>query len=256
MKTAVLRIYIVLCCFLIAHPLIAEAAREEPTRIVATTSWTAAFAFAAGALDVHVLAPYEMRHPTEYELSPSDIATVAGAELIVFAGYEVTMPRIREAAGGGAELLQIGTDFSLATIEASIGKIAEYLGTKSIGQDSVEAIRVFYDDWLADLESSGLSGSRVITHLFHRPLAMILGFEIVGVFGPMPLEARQIAELSDAGAELIIDNYHIDIGAPLREVLPSVPAADLINFPGVGATVTLLDVLRENRKRLDAAVNR
>ena len=85
---------------------------------------------------------------------------------------------------------------------------------------------------------------------------MLLGFEVVGVFGPMPLEARQISELSNAGAELIIDNYHIDIGAPLRETLPSVSVADLINFPGVGGTVTLVDVLRENRKLLNASTNR
>ena len=241
---------------MLTQPIVAEAAREEPARIVATTSWTAAFAFAAGATDVHVLAPYEMRHPTEYELSPSDIATVAGAELIIFAGYEVTMPRIREAAGGGSELLQITTDFSLETIEASIRKIAGKLGTQSIGEASIEVIRDYYNDWLDNIESSGLSGSKVITHLFHRPLVMLLGFEVVGVFGPMPLEARQIAQLSNAGAMLIIDNYHIDIGVPLRETMPSVPVADLINFPGVGGTVTLVDVLRENRKRLNASVNR
>ena len=152
--------------------------------------------------------------------------------------------------------MQITTDFSLETIEASITKIASNLGTEAIGKASIEAKRDYYEDWLTHIESSDLSGSKVVTHLFHRPLAVLLGFEVVGVFGPMPLEARQIAELSDAGAALIIDNYHIDIGAPLRETLPSVPVADLVNFPGVAGSITLVDVLRENRKRLETVMNR
>ena len=56
--------------------------------VVATTSWTAAYAMAAGAADVYVLAPYEMVHPSEYELRPGDIARLNSSRLIILSiGY-------------------------------------------------------------------------------------------------------------------------------------------------------------------------
>ncbi|MBE0655475.1 MAG: hypothetical protein IH594_16860, partial [Bacteroidales bacterium] len=63
--------------------------------IIATNSWTAAYALAAGVDDVTVLAPYEMVHPSEYEMRPGDIARIEKADLVIYAGYEVMIDQIK-----------------------------------------------------------------------------------------------------------------------------------------------------------------
>ena len=73
------------------------------------------------------------------------------------------------------------------------------------------------------------------------------------MFGPAPLEAAQISRLSAVKAALVIDNWHNEVTGPLRETMRKSRFASLINFPGPDGTVTLLDVLADNRKRLEAA---
>ncbi len=232
----------------------APAAEEKPETnggIVATTSWSAAFVYAAGVEDVGVLAPYDLRHPPEYEFRPSDVELVGGAGLVVYAGYERMVEKIRSAAGGdGPELLQIVTQYDMATIRDSVVKIAEMTDTLQAAEKNIAEIESFYDDWKNELEEYGAGGIPVVCHAFQRPLIEELGFEVAGVFGPAPLEAREIDELTRSGAELIIDNYHNDVGKPLVETMQTVPAVVFINFPGAENTVSLPDVLRVNRNRL------
>ncbi len=230
------------------------AAEEEAggdTGIVATTSWAAAFVYATGAEEVAVLAPYQLRHPPEYELKPSDIRLVGEADIVIYAGYERMVSKIRDATGNeGPELLQIVTQYDIDTIRESVMSIASILDTEEIAGEKIEQINSFYADWKNELEESGLAGARVVCHAFQRPLVQELGMEVVGVFGPAPLETREIDELTRLAPALIIDNYHNDVGKPLRETLQNVPTAVFVNFPGVENTVTLLDVLKENRNRL------
>lgn len=80
-----------------------------------------------------------------------------------------------------------------------------------------------------------------------------LGFTIKGVFGPAPLEAAQIATLSTQKVTYIVDNWHNEVAAPLRETIPDAHYASLINFPGPYDTKTLLDVLSEDRHILSTA---
>lgn len=235
----------------------AAPAQEPSPGVVATTSWTAAFALAAGATSVHVLAPYELQHPPEYELKPSDIVVLSNAELVIFGGYERMVEKIRGALGEDApNLLQIPTDYSLATIEGSIAKIANVLGTEDKIAESLSKYREFYADWRDELSNLGFAGARVITHAFLKPMAEELGVKVVGVFGPAPLEARKIAELSQQSAEIILDNWHNKTGAPLLEVMKETPSVELINFPGDDGTRTLLDVLETNRRRVREAIDR
>ncbi len=245
-------------------PVAAEGAREaapesahdasSTAQVIATTPWTAAFVLAAGVEPerIRVLAPYELRHPPEYELAPSDVQAVSGAELIVFAGYEVMMERLRLAVGGDqADMLKITTTYGLADIRESVMTIADRLGTREQAQRNLAEIEAFFRDWEQELAGRGLRGAKVIAHQFHKPLADELGFEVIGTFGPGPLEARRIAELSATDPALILDNWHNDVGRPLRETMPGVPVATMINFPGHAGTRTILDVLRYNRDELN-----
>lgn len=222
--------------------------------VVATNAWTAAFAEAAGAKNVTVLAPFQMQHPTEYELRPGDIPRVMKADLIVFAGYETMIDKMRKGLHvDESKMLQIDTRYDLPTIRKSIMKIAERLGTKEQAEANIQQIETVIDEAKETLKKDGILNKPVLVHFFQKPLAKELGLQVAGVFGPAPPEARQIGDMSKTNAMLIIDNAHNPVGKPLKEVLPDAQLVSLLNFPGTHHTKTLLDVIRYNVQQLTRA---
>jgi zinc transport system substrate-binding protein len=239
--------------FVALAALAAVGSFADTPRVVVTTGWVAAFVRTAGYTGpIRVLAPLELQHPPEYELKPSDITAVAQADFVVYAGYEVMVSRLRDAAGGGkAKVLQIATDHSLKTIQASVRAIAEALGTTAAAAENLRAVEAFYESWRKELAAAGLAGAPILAHAMQRPLLAELGFTIVGVFGPGPLEAAGIRDLSAAGTSLVADNVHGPVGQPLRETVKGIRYAALVNFPS--AEVGLIDILATDRKLLAAA---
>jgi zinc transport system substrate-binding protein len=228
--------------------------QEKPPETLVTTSWTAAFAEAAGVTDLKILAPYELAHPAEYVLRPSDIEAVRGARLIIYAGYETMVARLKGiAAGRSIELLQIGTDYSLRTIEESVRAISLQAGTEETASRSIREIRLLYAGWKEELERRGMKGAAVLVHAFQKPLAEELGFTVEGIFGPGPMEASQIARLSQKSVRLIIDNRHNEAGRPLVQTIPTARYVSLLNFPGSEDTRSLMDVLRFNRGQFETS---
>ncbi|MBT3273690.1 MAG: hypothetical protein HN368_11075 [Spirochaetales bacterium] len=247
-----LLIFFIPCFAAVAMP-----APEHGARVVASTSWTAAYALAAGAGSVYVLAPYEMQHPPEYELRASDMVVLADADLVIFAGYERMAGKIRDALGEDApELLQISTDYSRKTIRDSVLSIAGVLETVNHAERQLIEINSFYAEWKKELADKGFAGAKVVTHAFLRPVAGELGIEVIGTYGPAPMEAKQIAELAELPADLIVDNWHNDVGRPLLLSVEDIPSVQLINFPGRSGSRSLLDVLRLNRVLLNEIMTR
>jgi len=227
---------------------------QTAIRVVATNSWTAALATAAGATDVVTLAPSGLRHPAEYELKPSDLVSLQGVDLIVSTGFEVMAKKLAEAAGNQkTRTLQIGADYSLATMRASLTAIAEITGTAVFARKSIADIEAFMTAWKTELRAAKVFGSPIVVHVFQQPLMAELGFDVRGVFGPAPLEAAQITKLSGETVRFIVDNWHNEVASPLGETLKTAKLVSLINFPGPAGTKSLLDVLAENRARLKAA---
>jgi zinc transport system substrate-binding protein len=231
----------------VATPLVAQP-------VVATNGWTAAFAAAAGAEDIAVLAPYEMAHPPEYELRPSDIRTIADATLVIYAGYEVMVDRLMEASGGGPDTLRITTGYTRDILTAAIVSIGDALGTQTEAAASLGELTDYLDEWSNELRNSGVSDMPALVHVHQRGLAAELGLNVVGVFGPAPLEARQISELTSLEPVLIVDNGHNPIAAPITETTGAAVAV-WINFPGTGDTRTLLDVLGHNRAEMNTTAS-
>jgi zinc transport system substrate-binding protein len=211
----------------------ASAAGADSPRVVATTGWVAAFIRSAGFTGpIRVLAPFDLQHPPEYELKPSDVQAVAEADVIVYAGYERMASRLREVTGNSrVRMLQITTDHGLATIRQSLRAISDALGTTTRAEESVLAIQAFYESWRRELAAAGWSGAPALAHVMHKPLLEELGFRIVGVFGPAPLEATRIRDLSGLGARLIVDNVHNPVASPLRETVKDARYLALRNFP-------------------------
>ncbi|WP_319559988.1 metal ABC transporter solute-binding protein, Zn/Mn family [Marispirochaeta sp.] len=247
------RILFVLLCLFFGFGLFAEGAQEtsDVPGIIATTSWTASFAEVAGLENIHILAPYELQHPPEYEMTPGDIRNISRAKMIIYAGYEVMMERLKEAASTDAQLVQITTVNTWPVINESVRIIAQAAGTQETAEANLKEIEEFFSDWRAELIP--YKDTPVIVHKFLEGLAKNLGLTVAGTYGPAPLEAKQLKELSESGAAVIIDNWHTDVGAPLLEIMPGAGTASLINFPGKDGTRTLMDVLQYSRRELTAA---
>jgi len=222
--------------------------------VVASTSWTGAFAQLAGADDVRVLAPFDMTHPPEYELRPSDLRAVSEADYVIYAGYETMVERLLATTGDSdAQAVQIVTVHAEPVLRRSVNAIASALGTETIAEQRLAELFSVMDEWRAEVREYGLDQDRVIAHFHQRALAEDLGMNVVGVFGPAPLEARQIDELSRLDPTLIIDNGHNPIATPLLETT-SARVTTWYNFPGIGGTRTLFEIFERNRADLEAVV--
>ncbi len=229
-------------------------AQQKALRVVATNTWTAALASAAGATTIVTLAPADLRHPAEYELKPSDVATLDRADLIVYTGFEVMAKKLADAAGSRKiRLLKIDADYSLKTLRASLTAIAAVTGTADVARKNITALEAFMASWKDELRAAKVFAAPILVHAFQQPLIAELGFTIKGVFGPAPLEAAQITKLSAEKVQLVVDNWHNEVAAPLSETVKGARFVSLLNFPGTSGTVSLLDVLIEDRTRLKAA---
>ena len=220
-------------------------------KVIATNGWTASFAELAGAENLEVLAPYEMKHPPEYELSLSELQRVAKADYIVFAGYEVMMKRIKEALGSDSsvQLIQIKTINSYPVISESVMKIAAALGTEESARSNLQVVQDFLADWKAELADNDKLKD-VVVHFHQQGPAKNLGLVPALTFGPSAPSLMQIGDVLKIKPQIIIDNLHNPVAAPFLEQSPRPAIIQWINFPGTAGTVSLLDVMEYNRDQL------
>jgi zinc transport system substrate-binding protein len=228
---------------------------QPPTSVVvATNAWTAAYAVAAGATDVRVLTPYDMVHPSEYELRPGDITHLNNADVIIYAGYEIMMRQIRTSLNIPDErMLQIHTSYNMEEIEKSVMLIAAKLGTEEKTKENLNEIRESIQkarEWVIE---SGLDKVPTAVHFFQQSFVSEVGLQVETVFGPAPPEPRQILDITRTEASLIIDNAHNPSGGVLRETLSGADYLLFLNFPGMHGTRTLVDVIRYNADHLKSA---
>ncbi|OQY31606.1 MAG: hypothetical protein B6241_13590 [Spirochaetaceae bacterium 4572_59] len=220
-------------------------------KVIATTGWTASFAQLAGVENLEVLAPYEMKHPPEYELSLSELQKVAKADYIVFAGYEAMMTRIKEALGSDSsvQLIQIKTINSYPLISESVMKIAAALGTEDKALSNLKELKVFISDWKAELAGQDKLNN-VVVHFHQQGPVKGLGLKPALVFGPSAPTLIQIRDILKIKPQIIIDNLHNPAAASFKELMPRPDIVQWINFPGTDGTVSLLDVMNYNRQQL------
>ena len=232
------------------------SSEDNNVAIVATSSWTAAYAQAAGAEKVVVLAPFDMPHPSEYELRPGDIPKLMNAKVIILAGYEVMAERLKKEMNLPAEkLLLIDTDYSFESMEKSIMTIATRIDTEIIARKNLSEIRRMLDGGKRAIDEKGMTGSSVVVHRFQSSLARELGLIPIVIFGPASPEALEIVAVSKQEAAFIIDNLHNPVGQPFKEVLQGAHYCQLLNFPGLEGTQSLTDVIRYNISQLTAYGN-
>jgi zinc transport system substrate-binding protein/iron/zinc/copper transport system substrate-binding protein len=235
--------------FCLSAPLFASGGKEKKVAgngvIVASTSWTAAIAYCAGAENVHILAPVNLRHPPEYELKPSDLAAASKASLIIYAGWEMFAKKLSETAGSaGVRVLQIRVSNDPDDIKVEAKKIAELLGTV----DKYDEWAAGFDDFTSGIRTSiqgAYSGKQAVVNSMQTPFISWLGIVNAGEYGPAEPSPALILELVNLNPDIVIDNYHNASGLPIAEAARA-SYAELLNFPGKDGTKTIEDVFRYN----------
>jgi hypothetical protein len=229
---------------------VSETQASAP-QVIASTSWTAAFADLAGMDGVVAIAPPSLVHPPEYEITVKDVQKIAEAQYFVYAGYELMMKSMGDAIGGDStEMIKINTDNSIATVEAETAKIAAIAGTEEESAARVSRYVQTVTDGKKAVEEAGLQGKKVLCHSMQVYLAKDLGLQIAGTFGPGAATAQQISDAAKNGYDIIIDNVHNPVAGPLSEVSPDSKVVVWRNFPDAVEPDALTNMVRKNIEAL------
>lgn len=222
---------------------------ESKVVVVASTSWTGAIAQAAGADEVRVLAPLELKHPPEYDYSPTDIARLSEATAVVYAGYEPFMKKLLEAAGyPEPKTIKVTTTNTPDNLKQQARLLAEKLGTRKKEAEWEIQFEKVTAEILKKAEAKNAGKTKVLVQQHQQPFVKWLGYNIVGVFGAEELSPAKVMEYANLKPDLVIDNFHNPQGKPIVEVAKC-KYVELINFPSVKAP-TLIDLFKENAGRL------
>ncbi len=229
----------------------AAAATEDGPHVVASTTWTGAFAKLAGATDIDVIAPTSVLHPPDYDPKPSDLAAAADADVVVYAEFESFATRLTEAAGGDAVLFPLTLENTAATIEAEVLRLAAQLGTTETAQANLDALLPELAALGADAASNVPTAAPVVvSQVFMSYWADWAGLTSAGTFGPAPMSAGDLADLMGLSPTVIFDNYHVPGGQAFEA--DGVPRIELINYPG--DDLDLLAVFQHNHDLIVSAL--
>ena len=229
-----------------AASLLAATLWAAPKKVVASTSWAAAFADIAGADEVESIAPVNLRHPPEYEITVSDVQKISESEIFIFAGFERMMKTLGTKVPNKGVSVQIVLDNSLATVKESTLKIAQELGTEDIQKARYAEYEKLVKDGQKKALKKKLNKKKVLCNKNQTYLAKELGLEIAAVFGPGPVSAEELLEAKKAGYDLIIDNIHNPTGKPVTEILPKAKYIEWRNFPTAVEHDALKKVVKDN----------
>jgi len=216
--------------------------------VVASTSLAGAIAKAAGAKEVRILTPGEIRHPPEYDLKPSDLLRFEGANIVVYGGYERMVQKLLETSRNrNIMAIQIDTDTSPENLVNQVRKISKMLGTEKERQaweeSFVERLK------LLQKKISPYSGRKAVVHRFAQPFARWAGLHVVQIISPGELTPKVIADAVMQKPELVVDILHFPNVKVIAENAKC-KYIQVINFPGVENTKTIEDIFEYNSAQL------
>jgi len=223
-------------------------------KVVASTSLTGALARAAGASEVRILAPADVVHPPEYELRPSDLAKLEGARAVVFAGYERMVQTLIDASKSkNLTAVQVDATTSPDNLVAQARKIAAVLHT----QKEEQAWEKGFLEKLRSLKEklAPYSGKRAVVHLHAEAMVKWAGLSVVQVFMPGELSPKAVADAVAKEPDIVVDILHMPVARVIADNARC-PYAQLINFPGVGDTVSLDDLFEYDAAQIIKALGK
>jgi zinc transport system substrate-binding protein len=216
--------------------------------VVASTSLAGAIAHAAGAQEVRVLTPADVQHPPEYDVKPTDLLKLEGADIVVYAGYERMVSRLVDTSRNKRIIaIQINTEASSENLISQVHKVAAALKTEKEAQAWEKNFREKLTTLKAKLNP--VMDKRVVAHWHARPFAAWAGLSIVQVVRPGELTPRVIADAIAQKPDAVIDILHVPVAKPIADNAKC-RYVQVINFPGMANTVTLDDIFAYNTDQL------
>lgn len=224
--------------------------KNKTLKVIASTTWTAAFADLAGLDSVSVIAPSNLQHPPEYEITISDLKKIMECDIFICASFERMMQYIGDVVKN-TEMIVIDCDNSIETVLKSSQKIAEICGTQKKRDERIKKYTSFIKKASNLLEQKNLQNAKIFINKNQRFLAKEFGFDTTNLFGPELVTASQIQTAKNENFIFIIDNIHNPVGQPLAEVSPNAQYILWRNFPRKVEKDALLHVVQENFKTLE-----
>ena len=236
-----------------AAPAPTAAPASKTLKIVASTSWVAAFAKAAGATDITVIAPSNIQHPPDYDPKPSDLAAVSSADYVLLAGFEGFARRMQEAVGNdSAKLITVATDNSPEAIHKEVARLGQLFGTPDTAKAYLDDFDKQYAQLSGEVKTSiGAHKPVVVAQAFVTAWAAFAGLDVAGTYGPMPLGPDDLKKLADLKPTVVFENVHMGGGQPVIEA-SGARKIDLINFPA--DDLDLLKVFKANAQTIEQAL--
>ncbi|WP_329408101.1 metal ABC transporter substrate-binding protein [Nocardia vinacea] len=226
---------------------------HDHPKIVATTTWEAAFAKAAGADDVTVIVPASVHHAPDYDPKPSDLTAVAEADFVLYAPFEPFAAKIKEAAGSKAKLIEVNLDNSADKATAQVKALGTDFGTSAAADAWTATFTAEYDKLGKDVRAAWPGGKQptVVAQVFSTWAAQLAGADIVGTYGPEAVTPGQLSALAAKKPEFVLDNAHMSSGT----VLPDSGAkqVSIVNYPSQDQE--LLTVYRDAAAALKKAMS-
>lgn len=239
---------------LIISSIFAQGIREEaimPT-YTASTAWSAAFAQLGGLDNIISIAPANLNHPPEYEILPQDIKNISNSKFFIYAGYEVMMKTLSSNLIDESKMIKIYTSNDLENIISVASQISSLANTEDVSLIRVEKYKQLINDARKYVKDNNLDKLKVIANFFQAPLAKDIGLNVVKIFGPAPITPADIKDISINEYDLIIDNVHNILSAPLSEVSPNTPVIIWRNFPNNIENDALYNMVKSN---IDMLIN-
>ncbi|UKY48281.1 metal ABC transporter solute-binding protein, Zn/Mn family [Streptomyces inhibens] len=200
--------------------------------VVATTSWEAALAKAAGAKNVTSIVPPSIRHAPDYDLKPTDLTAVADADFVLYSPFEPFAGRIKEAAGSKAEMIELELDNAPAKTSANVTRLGKAFGTQKAAARWNASLTKEWDTLAKQVKATWPGGKApaVTAQMFTTWAAELAGARLVGTYGPEAVTAGQLSELTAKKPQFVLDNENMSTGT----VLPGSGAkqVDIANYPG------------------------
>lgn len=220
-------------------------------KYVASTSWVASIAQLAGLDDVVTIAPANLKHPPEYEITANDMVNVLNATLFMHAGYEKMMKTISAAAEiDESKIVKVKTTNTLENLSNMVTMLAEKAGTQEKAQERFGKLKNLIEDARERIKNSSNKDIEVYANTNQAQFASDLGLNVVATFGSGALTASQIQEAHEKAYVLVLDNIHSPVASPIKDVSPSSIILTWRNFPDKMEDDALYNVIKENLSSL------
>lgn len=225
--------------------------KTSSSKYVASTSWVAAFAQMAGIENVDTIAPANLRHPPEYEITADDILKVTDCEIFMYAGYERMMKTIANASEINEDkIIKVKTTNTEKNICAMVNMLSQEAGTQKSAQKNLDEYVKYIEKTRAQIKALGIDKKSFYVNVNQAEFAADLGINIAGTFGPSPLTSAQLEEIALNKYDYIIDNIHNPVAEPAKEVSAESKIIMWRNFPDMMEDKTLLNIIKNNCEML------